>query len=257
MPPESLQRMLTCIGSGQLVTSDPYREIARLQAELARQRERVAELESLLEIDPLCEIPNRRGIARALRQAIAHSKRHDTAISLVLLDLDGFKAVNDCFGHSSGDRILRDVARLLVAGVRSSDFVGRLGGDEFVLILWHSRPSRASRRIATLCQRLAGVCETNNRIPCLGASFGVVRITPESQPAQLLAAADRLMYRDKASRRVKAPGLSSIFDLSNLADDSVCPGPVLPSGRPLLSDEGSSPGCPNLRDGPSQADGTS
>jgi diguanylate cyclase (GGDEF)-like protein len=255
MPPESLQHMLTCIGSGQDdMKSDLYREIARLQAELARQCERVVELESLLEVDPLCEIPNRRGIARALRQAIAHSERHDTAISLVLLDLDGFKAVNDRFGHSSGDRILRDVARLLVAGVRTSDFVGRLGGDEFVLILWHSRPPQASRRLQALCQRLAGLFETSNRMPCLGASFGVVRITPTSQPAQLLAAADRLMYRDKASRKAKTPGLNTIL---GMADDPVCPGPVSPSGRPLLPDEDWSSGCRNRRDGPSQADRSS
>ncbi|MEW8505410.1 MAG: EAL domain-containing protein [Candidatus Thiodiazotropha sp.] len=94
-----------------------------------------AELEHIAHYDPLTGLPNRRLKTDRLRQAIAHSKRNGTSVGVCYLDLDGFKPINDRFGHDSGDQILIEVAKRLQNVLREEDTVSRIGGDEFVLIL--------------------------------------------------------------------------------------------------------------------------
>jgi GGDEF domain-containing protein len=108
-------------------------------------------------------------------------------------------------GHDTGDRVLRETARLLTRGVRSSDFVGRLGGDEFVVIFWHSRPAAAARRLSGQCARIAELVPDQARAAGFGASYGVVSITHGSTVASLLQDADRQMYRRKAGRKGGSP----------------------------------------------------
>src|SRR5215831_15076429 len=106
-------------------------ENERLKRELAVARARIGELEARADIDPLLDILNRRGFERELKRALAHVKRYGTHASLMFIDLDGFKAVNDRHGHATGDALLKALSRQLIARVRASDIVGRLGGDEF------------------------------------------------------------------------------------------------------------------------------
>src|SRR5690242_11777429 len=106
-------------------------ENERLKRELAVARARIGELEARADIDPLLDILNRRGFERELKRALAHMKRYGTQAALMFVDLDGFKAINDRYGHGAGDALLKAVARELVSQVRSSDVVGRLGGDAF------------------------------------------------------------------------------------------------------------------------------
>ncbi|MEW8050067.1 MAG: EAL domain-containing protein [Candidatus Thiodiazotropha sp.] len=94
-----------------------------------------AELEHIAHYDPLTGLPNRRLKTDRLRQAIAYSKRNATSVGVCYLDLDGFKPINDRFGHDSGDKILIEIARRLQGVLREEDTVSRIGGDEFVLIL--------------------------------------------------------------------------------------------------------------------------
>ncbi len=94
-----------------------------------------AELEHIANYDPLTGLPNRRLKTDRLRQAIAFCKRNGTSVGVCYLDLDGFKPINDRFGHDTGDRILVEIARRLQATLRDEDTVSRIGGDEFVLIL--------------------------------------------------------------------------------------------------------------------------
>src|SRR5262249_6351254 len=111
-------------------------EIERLQRDLAAARQKIAELEIRADIDPLLDILNRRGFERELKRALSYVKRYGTQASLMFIDLDGFKAVNDRHGHGTGDALLKALSRQLIARVRSSDIVGRLGGDEFGIVVW-------------------------------------------------------------------------------------------------------------------------
>jgi two-component system, cell cycle response regulator len=94
-------------------------------------------LESLALYDPLTGLANRRLLSDRLSVALVHARRSMSAVAVVYLDLDGFKQINDMFGHSAGDVLLKLVAARLVATVREEDTVARVGGDEFILGLWH------------------------------------------------------------------------------------------------------------------------
>jgi GGDEF domain-containing protein len=115
---------------GEPPPSELRAEIGRLSAELARAERRIAELETRADIDPLLDVLNRRGFERSLNRSLAYIRRYHIPAALMFIDLDGFKAVNDRYGHAAGDAMLRQVAATLAARVRSSDVVGRLGGDE-------------------------------------------------------------------------------------------------------------------------------
>ena len=94
-------------------------------------------LESLALQDPLTGLANRRLLPERVWMAIAHARRNKSAMAVLYLDLDGFKEVNDTFGHAAGDLLLKMVAARLVDAVREEDTVARLGGDEFMIALWH------------------------------------------------------------------------------------------------------------------------
>jgi diguanylate cyclase (GGDEF)-like protein/PAS domain S-box-containing protein len=94
-----------------------------------------ADLEHIAYYDPLTGLPNRRLKTDRLRQAIAHSRRNGTSVGVCYLDLDGFKPINDRFGHDAGDKILIEISRRLQEILREDDTVSRVGGDEFVLII--------------------------------------------------------------------------------------------------------------------------
>ena len=177
-------------------------EIARLQAELAQARGRIAELELRADIDPLLDILNRRGFERELARSLAYVKRYGTLAALVYIDLDGFKAINDQYGHAAGDALLRAVARELTARVRASDVVARLGGDEFGVLLWNVSGERAALRARELESRIEWLSlEQGPARPGVGASAGVTPLAPTLDVAALIAAADRAMYSRKKERR--------------------------------------------------------
>lgn len=171
---------------------------------------RAAELR-LIELalhDELTGLPNRRLLLERCEQAlaVARSGRGNGMVSMLFLDLDGFKAVNDRAGHDRGDRLLIDVARDLVHALRPSDTVARLGGDEFVVLLGDDDGLEHVRfladRIATSVRRLVPVDGTT--LP-LSASIGIVRADlvqePELTAETVLRRADAAMYRAKEQGR--------------------------------------------------------
>jgi two-component system, cell cycle response regulator len=107
----------------------------RLLHEAARNHGKM--LESLALKDPLTGLANRRLLSERMSMALDHARRNQSALAVVYLDLDGFKQVNNTFGHAAGDALLIMVAGRLVATVREEDTVARLGGDEFIMGLWH------------------------------------------------------------------------------------------------------------------------
>ncbi|MFY9602511.1 MAG: GGDEF domain-containing protein, partial [Pseudolabrys sp.] len=110
-------------------------EIERLKREVAVARARIGELEARADLDPLLDILNRRGFERDLKRAIAYVKRYGTQAALMFIDLDGFKAVNDLYGHGVGDRVLQEAGQRLLAFSNDTHFIARLGGDEFGIIV--------------------------------------------------------------------------------------------------------------------------
>jgi diguanylate cyclase (GGDEF)-like protein len=138
---------------------------------------------------------------RELARTTAEVERHGLAASLVYLDLDGFKAVNDRFGHAAGDVVLKTVAERLLALVRETDVVGRLGGDEFALILTHADQTAAELKAADLIAAMEGLpVDTGDWMVPLHLSCGVCEITGGHTPDQILARADGAMYQSKRDR---------------------------------------------------------
>jgi diguanylate cyclase (GGDEF)-like protein len=177
-------------------------ENERLKRELAVARARVGELEARADVDPLLDILNRRGFERELERALAFVKRYGTQAALMFIDLDGFKGINDRYGHGAGDAVLKAVARELSTHIRASDVIGRLGGDEFGLLVWRVDETKAlakARDLEALIGRI-GVVHGKARIE-VGASAGTALVVPDATMEELIGAADRAMYARKSERQ--------------------------------------------------------
>ncbi|WP_326491136.1 MULTISPECIES: GGDEF domain-containing protein [Thermus] len=143
----------------------------------------------------LTGLPNRRAFELALAREISRAERYGTPFSLVLVDLDHFKRINDTLGHDYGDELLRRVARLLVDQVRREDVVARWGGEEFALLLPSTRAEDAQR----IAERLRQVLQAQNL--GLTASFGVAEYVLGEEEDSLFRRADQALYRAKDAGR--------------------------------------------------------
>jgi diguanylate cyclase (GGDEF)-like protein/PAS domain S-box-containing protein len=152
--------------------------------------------------DPLTGLPNRLLLADRLTTALERLRRGSGEVTVMLLDLDGFKAINDSRGHGTGDALLVAVARRLRGALRASDTVVRLGGDEFVVLCEERGPTGEWERVAERVLDLLG-----NPLPVdggsvrVGASVGVVTTTTWVEPDELLRRADEALYQAKAAGR--------------------------------------------------------
>ena len=163
--------------------------------------------------DLLTRLPNRRYVDRHLAQELSRAQRGGTQISLLLLDMDRFKAINDEFGHQTGDRALREVAQHLRSLLRSYDICARLAGDEFVVVLSGCDRALAKRKGLALQQAVALMpffAAPGRRVE-LAVSVGAATFPGDGQsPDALVAAADRRMYEDKSSRKETLAGLGEL-----------------------------------------------
>jgi len=176
--------------------------VARLEQEVAELKERAAAFEALAHEDPLTGLTNRRGFMRELTRAIAFQGRYGTPAALLIADLDRFKPVNDSHGHEAGDRVLRELARLLQGHVRASDTVGRLGGDEFAFVIWQVDEATALQKARSLEIMVAAAeLDAGPARIRLGASFGVTMLQADDTPEAALSRADRAMYARKSTRK--------------------------------------------------------
>jgi len=177
-------------------------EADALRDEVARLRRCLDEAELLADRDPLTPVLNRRAFIRELSRTIAFCERYGAPASLVFIDLDGFKAVNDIHGHAAGDAALHWVACALADNVRESDLVGRLGGDEFGVILVQATREAAEAKAADLQHRIESEPVVfDGRSIRIRLSYGVRTFEPGIEAAQFLAEADAAMFLNKAERR--------------------------------------------------------
>lgn len=178
--------------------------------DVTQQRARQREARHLAEVDPLTELSNRRGFEAHLQEAITRVARTGQSASLMFIDLDNFKPINDNHGHLAGDAMLWAVANVLRNGVRDSDVVARMGGDEFAVILAGCSLRRARRIASDLLQsvRTLSVPWSVDRLQ-VGTSIGIAAIHGGMSVDEAVAAADAQCYRAKALGRnnvqVEAP----------------------------------------------------
>ena len=164
-----------------------------------RTRSYLARIEELAYTDPLTGLPNRRRLAEQVDTALWNARARDEAVALLFVDLVGFKAVNDRFGHAAGDELLVAVAERLRGRLRRNDLLARLGGDEFLVALTGLPEASAAAEARRIADELAAVVASP--VPLQGREVGVrasigVSVWPEDGadfPA-LLHSADMRMY---------------------------------------------------------------
>jgi diguanylate cyclase (GGDEF)-like protein len=178
-------------------------EDAVLLADIASLVERELAAIRLATIDELTGLSNRRGFKMLAGQAISMCKRHGRPATLLVFDLDGFKAINDTLGHASGDAALASFGADLLANYRNSDVVARLGGDEFCVLLSGTSADGAMGTLDKLSERLERRGEGRDPVAQFSFSIGAAEYDPERHPSisDLVAAADEQMYRDKRAGR--------------------------------------------------------
>jgi diguanylate cyclase (GGDEF)-like protein len=175
----------------RLVTECAVAYFDRATSELARQAQ----------LDPLTGLLHHEAFHEALAAELERARRYDHGLSLVFLDADRFKEINDTLGHPAGDKVLRCLAELLVECVRSSDLAGRLGGDEFAVALLESDEEGAGRLLARLDDRVDELAATGRLPGGFGVSAGVAHFPGEAASADaLFQLADERLYDVKRTR---------------------------------------------------------
>ncbi|MFL6373077.1 MAG: diguanylate cyclase [Pyrinomonadaceae bacterium] len=171
--------------------------------------------------DPMTGLPNARSLQMQFDKEVARANRSNSSLQLVMLDLDGFKAVNDNFGHNAGDQMLRAISKVIGGQLRDYDFLARYGGDEFVAIVPEAKPED----VAELCMRIekaVSVFEltfSDGEIARVGVSPGSASYQRGLSFDQMIAAADKAMYLRKefrkkaqASRKTLSPMVNGLIE---------------------------------------------
>lgn len=186
---------------------DAMNEVERLNASLDMiVRERTSELEDknrelevLSTTDQLTELYNRRHAEHILEQQLHLCERYETPLSVILIDIDHFKAVNDTYGHDAGDRVLMAVARTIQYCIRNTDAAARWGGEEFLVLA----PETEINICTTLAERLRKKISTYTHDRCgqITASFGIANYQPGDSASTIIKRADMGLYEAKSQGR--------------------------------------------------------
>lgn len=254
--PDGMTRYFTLSGDPRLAADGSflgYRGVGRDVTESALTRERIA---SLAYRDPLTGLANRTSLGPALEQAVERARRRGFKLAGVFIDLDGFKQINDLYGHDAGDRCLMEVARRLRGTVRASDVVARLGGDEFFVLLEEVHDENA---VESVIRKLLAEAVRPYDLPGgaqarLSASMGVSLFPDDAAEAgALVKHADTAMYAAKQAGKngycffsaAERPVLRIEPARANSApapENAVARAAVRPAGSPSPQQRPSSPG---------------
>ncbi len=177
-------------------------ELAKSQAVLTEQQHQIEDLRTAVRIDGLTQLANRAYFDEKLKEMVALHKRYGDPFTLIMIDLDNFKTINDSYGHPAGDRILKGVAMKIKASLRGSDFLARFGGDEYALILIKTDVKAATEVAWKLCEEVRGsrfILDDTSLNMTL--SIGVAEVSRDDTDETLLKRADAALYRTKAAGR--------------------------------------------------------
>lgn len=198
--------------------------VAQIERDNAELKRLLAQFQAMAATDALTGLPNRRALNERLEETVSLSRRLNADVGVLMIDLDGFKLVNDTLGHEIGDELLRAVAVVLRQVLRRSDVPARLGGDEFVVVMPHTSAARAANVAARIQEQFARFtaplqesierARTGRpivtfgragelRASSLGMTIGVASLSAhaDADGATLLSAADRALYHAKSARR--------------------------------------------------------
>jgi len=189
-------------------------------------------------LDPLTDLYNRAFLFTAVEREIQRGRRSKRGFCLLMMDLDGLKAINDRFGHFQGDNVLRGVAQLISAGLRSIDVASRYAGDEFVAVLPETDPSGAYVVAEKIRRSVADmIVDTGMGQIRTSLSIGVVSYPEDGQTAdELMIAADEAMYSSKRLGKNKVVGYAEPNGGSDRADSPRWSRTMTPGFRPLPRD---------------------
>lgn len=172
---------------------------AEAQGRISEQEAEIERLRTLSVTDEATGLLNRRGFFDALERALERGHRYGETGALLVIDLDGFKAVNDTYGHAAGDHVLSSVARVLKGCVRTVDDVARIGGDEFAVLLNQTSPEHAEERAALIETYLNGlIAPWQGKNILVRASVGCQCFDANSNIEDVFSLADSDMYSRKA-----------------------------------------------------------
>ena len=182
-----------------------------LEKALAEVRDKNLQLEKSLKrveevaaTDPLTGLYNRRHFGKLLEQLFSESQRYEKDLSCVMIDLDGYKQINDAYGHQIGDQLLIAAGKVIMANLRKMDVAARYGGDEFVLLLPHASAEEAAgvaSRIRDEFRQASTIVLRRNEPATMSVGIGSARGDEPASTDQLIAGADSALYRSKEMGR--------------------------------------------------------
>jgi len=178
------------------------------------QRDKMRELATT---DPLTGVANRRHIVQVGKQEFSRSLRYRKRMSLIMVDIDKFKAINDQWGHPTGDRVIKALADTMSANAREQDTVGRLGGEEFVVVLAETNGKGAvanAERLREIIQNSISVASDNNCVVNFTVSIGVTAISFCDTTFE-----DMMLRVDKSLYSAKNSGRNKVIDLLDNAEE--------------------------------------
>jgi diguanylate cyclase (GGDEF)-like protein len=174
----------------------------QLVAAVAARAQRGRTLRQFMERDGLTGLSTHSRIVEQLESAIRRAERHGDRLAVAMLDIDGFKRINDSYGHLAGDQVLKALAYLLRQRLRLSDFIGRFGGDEYLVVLPDTDGAAAQRTMDDIRENFASVeHDTGDTIFGVTLSAGVAEYPDAATSHQLISAADKALYRAKRAGR--------------------------------------------------------
>lgn len=183
--------------------------ISRIAADAINKSLQHDEARTYALTDPMTGLPNARSLQMQFEKEVARASRTKSSFQMLMLDLDGFKAVNDSFGHKAGDRLLKEVSKVIYGQMREYDFLARYGGDEFVALIPETVPADVDDLMSRIEAAVAGfeLQIAENRTAKVGVSLGSSSFERYgSNFDEMVAAADKAMYLRKTHRkRVAAP----------------------------------------------------
>ncbi len=194
------RRLTKSLGRVKAELQDARLELENKRTELQAV---IAQAKEVSNTDSLTFLPNRRQIIGDLQRQVMAAERYSTPLTVSMLDLDHFKQVNDTYGHSAGDEVLRFVAMLLRDHIRQPDIVGRYGGEEFLVILPSSNLQAAGEQAGRLCQQVRSTPIMSGRQAIhVTVSIGIAQYrVHEEDWRKLLKRADEALYQAKDSGR--------------------------------------------------------
>ena len=178
-------------------------ELNYLKKQLRSQSDVIARLKQEAHHDPLTQLPNRRLFDRELDKALAYFNRYRRSGSVLIVDANSFKAINDSLGHLAGDAVLKHIAELLKKHTRSADTVARIGGDEFAIIMRESGSKKALEKAKKLAEIIASTpCTYEGREIYTSVSIGGCSFAGATTKNDLMQKADSAMYHSKNNEHV-------------------------------------------------------